>query len=162
MKYQPLYSAIWSLPLTNVKWHCDSWPGTVTSRPIRLSTNFMTLIPSLNFTELRVVSMEHFQRVWHASRERLPLRTPDFVLFECLHMLWLLRQVFPTLHRINVRTEIDLPDLREVSMEYLRRVWHAIIQHLSFRTPGSWDLLMFQLFRPDFPNLPCLYSTFYL
>ena len=36
----------------------------------------MTLIPSLTFTELLVVSMQHLQRVWHASRERLPLRTP--------------------------------------------------------------------------------------
>ena len=38
----------------NVEWHSDPWQLTVTSRPIRLSTNFMTLIPSLNFTELRV------------------------------------------------------------------------------------------------------------
>ena len=36
------YSAIWSIRLTNVKWHSDPWP-TVTSQPIRLSTNFMTL-----------------------------------------------------------------------------------------------------------------------
>ena len=32
----------------------------------------MTLIPTLTLTELRAVSMEHLQRVWHASRERLP------------------------------------------------------------------------------------------
>ena len=44
------YSAIWSIPLTNVKWHSEPWP-TVTSQPIRLSTNFMTLIPSLTFTD---------------------------------------------------------------------------------------------------------------
>ena len=65
-------------PLTNVKWHSDPWP-TVTSQPIRLSTNFMTFIPSLTFTELWVVSMEHLQRLWLASRERLPLRTPGSV-----------------------------------------------------------------------------------
>ena len=40
-----------------------------------LPTNFMTFIPSLTFTELWVVSMEHLQRVWLASRERLPFRT---------------------------------------------------------------------------------------
>ena len=34
----------------HVKWHSDPWP-TVTSQPIRLSTNFMTLIPSLTFTD---------------------------------------------------------------------------------------------------------------
>ena len=70
--------AIWSNPLTNVKWHSDPWP-TVTSLPIRLSINFMTFIPSLTFTELWVVSMEHMQRVWLASRERLPFRTPGSV-----------------------------------------------------------------------------------
>ena len=51
----------------------------MTSQPIRLSTNFMTFIPSLTFTELWVVSMEHLQRVWLASRERLPFRTPGSV-----------------------------------------------------------------------------------
>ena len=44
------YSAIWSIPLTNVKWHSDPWP-TVTSQAIRLSTNFITFIPSLTFTD---------------------------------------------------------------------------------------------------------------
>ena len=44
------YSAIWSIPLTNVKWHSDPWPA-VTSQPIRLSTNFMTFIQSLTFTD---------------------------------------------------------------------------------------------------------------
>ena len=73
-----LKSGLKSNPLTNVKWHSDPWP-TVTSLPIRLSTNFMTLIPSLTFTELWVVSMEHLQRVWLASRERLPFRTPGSV-----------------------------------------------------------------------------------
>ena len=34
---------------TNVKWHSDPWP-TVTSQPIWLSTNLMTLIPSLTST----------------------------------------------------------------------------------------------------------------
>ena len=33
----------------------------------------------INFTELWVVSMEHLQRVWLASRERLPFRTPGSV-----------------------------------------------------------------------------------
>ena len=74
------YSAIWSLPFTNVKWHSDPWP-TVTSQSIRLSTNFLTLIPTLTFTELWVVSTEYLQRVWHVSRERLPFRTPGSVLF---------------------------------------------------------------------------------
>ena len=72
------YSAIWSLPFTNVKWHSDPWP-TVTSQPIRLSTNFMTLLPIYTFNELWVVSMEHLRRVVHASKERLPFRIPGSV-----------------------------------------------------------------------------------
>ena len=85
------YSAIWSLPLTNVKWHSDPWP-TVTAQPIRISTNSMTSITSLTFTEFWLVSMEHLQRVWHASRERLSFRTPVSVpLFWDLLVLRLLR-----------------------------------------------------------------------
>ena len=72
------YSAICSNPLTNVKWHSGPWP-TVTSQPIRLSTNSMIFIPILTFTDSWVVSMEHSQRVWLASRERLPFRTPGSV-----------------------------------------------------------------------------------
>ena len=50
-------------------------------------------------------------------------------------------------------------------MEHLQREWHANREHLFFWTPGSApfrDLLMFQLFRQIFPNLPCLFSTFLL
>ena len=58
----------------------------------------MTLIPTLTFTELRVVSTEHLQRVWHASRERLPFRTPGSVPpFWDLLMLQLLRPNSSTL-----------------------------------------------------------------
>ena len=98
------YSAIWSLPLTNVKWRSDPWPFTVTPQLIILSTNFMTMIPRLTFNDLRVVSMEHLQLVCHASRERLPLRTPGSV-------------------------------------------------------PLFVDFFVLYLFRPNFPNLPCLFST---
>ena len=64
----------------------------MTSLPIRLSTNFMTFIPNLTFTELWVVSMEHLQRVWLASRERLPFRDTWFrPHFRDLLMLQLLR-----------------------------------------------------------------------
>ena len=57
----------------------------ISAQPIWLSTNFMTLIPSLTFTELRLVFMEHLQRVWHASRKQLPFRTPGPPFFlNCL------------------------------------------------------------------------------
>ena len=56
---------------------------SLTYQPIRFSTNYMTLIPSLAFIVLRVVSIEHLQRVfmehlkrvWHASRERCAFQT---------------------------------------------------------------------------------------
>ena len=57
-------------------WPLTSYSATPT---IRLSINFMTFIPSLTLTELRVVSIERLQRVWHDSRERLPFRTPGSV-----------------------------------------------------------------------------------
>ena len=67
------------IPLTNVRLHSESRPYTVTFLPVILSTDFITFIPSLTFTELRVVSMVHLQRVWHASRESLPFRAPGSV-----------------------------------------------------------------------------------
>ena len=48
-------------PSHELYWHSDPLPVTVTFQLIRLSTNFMTLIPSLTFTELRIVSMENLQ-----------------------------------------------------------------------------------------------------
>ena len=75
------YSVIWKLPLTNVKCHSDPRPATANSIPIRLLTNFITMIPNLTFTELRVVSMEHLQGMWHASWDRLPFQTSGSVPF---------------------------------------------------------------------------------
>ena len=40
---------------------------------------FHDLYTVLDLHRLWVVSMEHLQRVWHASRERLPFRTPGSV-----------------------------------------------------------------------------------
>ena len=40
---------------------------------------FHDLDTELDLHRLWVVSMEHLQRVWHASRERLPFRTPGSV-----------------------------------------------------------------------------------
>ena len=51
-------------------------------------------------------------------------------------------------------------------MEHLQLVWHASRERLPFRTPGSVPILDLanapKLLRPNFPNLPCLYSTFHL
>ena len=75
-----LFKAILNIPVTNIKWQSHPWEVTVSFRPIKLSTNFVTLIPSLTFTELRLVYMELLQRVWHTSRERLPFGTPGLGL----------------------------------------------------------------------------------
>ena len=40
---------------------------------------FHDIDTELDLHRLWVVSMEHLQRVWHASRERLPFRTPGSV-----------------------------------------------------------------------------------
>ena len=44
---------------------------------------FHYLYTELDLHRLWVVSMEHLQRVWHASRERLPFRTPGSVVPHC-------------------------------------------------------------------------------
>ena len=81
-------------------------------------------------------------------------------------MLRLLRPVFPTLHRYNDRTELDLHRIKRGFHGAFARVWHASRERLPFRTPSSastfLDLLVLQLLRPDSSNLPCLYSTFHL
>ena len=123
---------------TSHEWHSVPWP-TVASQAIRLSTNCMTLIPSLTFAELGVVSMEHWVQyqkcaygpyrklnpnengvyvleevsIWIATGvacQRGSLTPPD-TWFRPLHgglyVFWLLRLVFPTLHRFHDRTELD-------------------------------------------------------
>ena len=88
------YYTIWMVLLANVYWHSVAQPVTVTSQPIIFCTNFMTLIPSVRFVELREVSMEHFRRVWHVGRERLTFWTPCSATFGDLHMLFFLLRPF--------------------------------------------------------------------
>ena len=71
--------------------------------------NFMALIPDLTFTELRVVSMEHLQRVWLPSRERLPVRTPasappplgTCLCFNCWDKFYRTCRIFSRLFTLN-------------------------------------------------------------
>ena len=79
----------------------------VTPIPIILFTNFMTLIPSLTFTKLRVVSMEHLQRVWHASRE--PFCGHLVPYFLDLLLLQLLRLIFPNLPCFSRFFTLNIP-----------------------------------------------------
>ena len=57
----------------------------------------MTSIPSLTLTEFRVVSIEHLQWMWHASREREPFRTPGSVPFLRLEYVPIVETSFPEL-----------------------------------------------------------------
>ena len=57
----------------------------------------MTLLPILTLTELRVISIEHLQLVWHAHMERLPFRTPGFVPFLRLAYAPMVETSFPEL-----------------------------------------------------------------
>ena len=76
--------------VANVNRYSEARSVTVTTEPIRIYTHVMTLMLNWTFTELWEVSMEHLQRVWHASRERLPSQTPkfpflDFMCSYCWH-----------------------------------------------------------------------------
>ena len=110
------------------------WPLPNSDFPTRLSTNFMTLIPALTFTELYdSFPWSILQRVWHASRERLPFRTPGSVPIFWLALLQLLRE-----------KEGDLTQSYDKT-PYTNRKFE------NQRT-----------LRPNSLNLPCLYSTFHL
>ena len=98
---------------------------------------FHDLHTELDLHRLWMVSMEHLQRVWHASRERLPLRTPGSVPFVGACMCSDCWDQFPRLY-IDLMTYPRwlLPNW-EVSIEHLRRVWHASRERLPFRRPRS-------------------------
>ena len=82
-----------------------------------------------------------------------------------LHVLRLLKPVSPTLHRFN-----DLPKLTFIELRGFHRAFATGVacQHGALTLPDTWfrppfwDLLMLQLLRPNFSNLPCPYSTFHL
>ena len=111
--------------------------------------------------------MEHLQRVWLASRERLPLRTPGSVpLFGGLACALIVETSFPRLYT-NLMT---VPKLTFTEMRGFHGAFATgVASHQGALTlpdtwfrPSFWDLLMLQLLRPNSSNLPCLYSTFHL
>ena len=139
----------------------------MTSLPIRLSTNFMTFLPNLTFTELWVVSMEHLERVWLASRERLPLRTPGSVpLYGGLACALIVETSFPRLYTdLMTVPKLTFTELRGFHGAFATGVASqqgALTLPDTWFRPPIWDLLMLQLLRPNSSNLPCLHSTFHL
>ena len=135
------------------KWPSDSWPIRVTSQPIRLSTNFMTLIPRLTFTELQLVSMEHSQRVWHASRECFLFRhlVPSFETWLYSHC-W---DIFPEL-------ALSFPDtIGTFSILLLLPCWICMIKisQIKFLTFNYYKNVYLYKMEPYYPNLSLLYEN---
>ena len=96
------------------------------------------------------------------------LTTPDTrfrPLFGGLHVLWLLRPVSPTLHRLHDLPKLTFTELRGFRGAFATGVacqQGALTLPDTWFRPPFWDLLMLQLLRPNSSNLPCLYSTFHL
>ena len=134
----------------------------MTSQPIRLSTNFMTLIPSLTFTDYEWFPWSICNgcgmptgNAYH-SGHLVPSR------FWGLHVLRFLRPV----SRLYI--DFDLPKLTFTELRP-RSICDGCGMPAGSAYPSGhlvpspfWDLLMLQLLRPNSSNLPCLYSTFHL
>ena len=69
------------------------WPDHIQWQPPTDQTLYRTLL----FTEFWVVSIEHLQRVWHADRGRLLLRTPGPVPLGLAYVLLVETNPFPNL-----------------------------------------------------------------
>ena len=76
------YQTIWGPPLPNVTRHSGWWPSTVIPSIDQALHQFLTLLLIQTFyriwlfAKLREVSIEYLQRVRHANRGRLLIRTP--------------------------------------------------------------------------------------
>ena len=92
------YAAIWTLPLTNNKWHSEPWPVTVNSQSIRLSSNFDDFYTGLNLH--RITSGFHGAFLTVVASQQRTLTLPDTCFlppFGDLLMLQLLKPVVPNL-----------------------------------------------------------------
>ena len=148
----------------NVIWYSDPWPVTGTSQPIRLSTNFITFVPSLTLTKLRVVSMVNSQAGYAYPSDTWfrPLGGGGLAYAlivetsfpESTPMLWPWYRTWPS---PNYETfPLGICDGCGKPAGALTHLSGHLVP-FSFR-----DLPMFQLLIPVFPNLPCLFSTFHL
>ena len=74
--------------------------------------------------------------------------------FEGLAYIPIVETSFPTLHRFMTVPNLTFIELREVSMDNFRRVWHARREHLPFRTPGSVPLFGTCLYSNSWDQIP--------
>ena len=85
------YQTIWGSPLPNVTRHSGGWPIEWHPPLMRHYTNFwpftdLDLITKFDFLPKYVVSIEALQRLRHANRGCLLLRTPGLVPLWDLHV----------------------------------------------------------------------------
>ena len=128
------YGVTLSRMLNDILTFDQQWPPYQSDFP-PISWPLYRAWPSPNYEWF---SMEHLQRVWLASRERLPLRTPGSAPFRGLANALIVETSFSRLYtELMTVPNLTFTELREVSMEHLRRVWLASRERLPFRTPGS-------------------------
>ena len=106
---------------------------------------FMTLKPGLTFTELRLVSMEHLQRVLLASKEHLSFRTPGSVplLGTCLcSNCW--DQFYRTYHIFSWLFTLNTPRcFLDFALTLLpRHIHHFISTTQVYDALSVWKLLI--------------------
>ena len=103
---------------------------------------FHDLYTELDLHRLWVVSIEHLQRVWHASRERLPFRTPGSVPHcgTCLcsncwdHILWTCHSLLDFSPRIPLGTFSIL----HYSQRKITSIVNFLIKHEILHIASSW------------------------
>ena len=154
------YTTFWRMTIYIDTLH---WSGIT---PIFDSITDLDLITEFDLLPNCEVSIEHLQRVRHANRGRLLLRTPGPVPFgTCIcSTCWDQRHPLPIRHYTSLWHYYRIkPFLLNrtfhkilVSLEHLQRVWHADRGRVLLRTPGPvplWDLQVFYCWDPISPKL---------
>ena len=136
----------------------------MTSQPITFH-QFHDLDTELDLHRLWVVSMEHLQRVWHASRERLPFRTPGSVPILGLanapivetKFLELAMSLLDFSTRIPLGTfSILLNKIKKITQTNIIKAWNILL-YLYGDTPPPFHVCLFLL---AFKKCSSKYSRF--
>ena len=180
-----------SLPLPNVTWHSGTWPYTVTPSIDQTLHLFAKLLPNWTLIPIMTLFPNFggfhrtLQRVRLANRGRLLLRTPGPVPFGtciCSNVETILSWTCHVYGPFEFRTSLGYSFLLStnfmtlipsLTFTELRVVPKGVCNGCGMQAGNAyrsrhlvpsrfWDLLMIQLLRPVFSNLPCLFSTFHL
>ena len=119
--------------------------------------NELDLLPNFEW-----FSIEHLRRVWHADRGRLlPPDTWSYPIWD-LQLFIKTQSTLPTCDAYRIRHIYRNLHyrIREVSTEYMQRVWHASRGRWLLRTPGPVPLgLAYVLLVETNPFRTCRYFT---